>query len=68
MNETHLTTAEIPLTLTRDERAYLERVLQNALGDTRVEAHRTHSPQFRERVLNEEELVRGLLSKLEKSA
>jgi hypothetical protein len=54
--------------LTREEKDYLVRILQNALGETRVEVHRTHSPQFRERVLDEEKLVRGLLSKLEKSA
>lgn len=68
MNETHLKTAETPVTLTQEERTYLARVLQNAIGETRVEVHRTHSPQFRERVLNEEKLIRGLLSKLEESA
>jgi hypothetical protein len=68
MNETHFTTAETPVALTQDERTYLVRVLQNAIGETRVEAHRTHTPQFREQVLNEEKLIRNLLSKLEESA
>jgi hypothetical protein len=59
--------ADVQITLTSDERQYLARVLEHALGESRVEAHRTHTPDFRERVLEEEKLLRGLLSKLEKS-
>jgi hypothetical protein len=55
------------VTLTRDEKDYLVRLLQNAIGEVRVEVHHTHTPQYRERVLDEEKLVRGLLAKVEKS-
>jgi len=54
--------------LTREEREYLVRLLQSTIGETRVEAHRTHTPAFREQVLAEETLERNLLSKLEKGA
>jgi hypothetical protein len=66
MTNTNLMTGETQLTLTAEERAYLTGSLQNAMGETRVEVHRTHSPEFRDRVLHEENLVRGLLEKLEK--
>jgi hypothetical protein len=49
---------------TAEERQYLVRVLEARLGDTRVEVHRTHSPDFREEVKQEEELVRALLAKI----
>jgi hypothetical protein len=58
---------DVQITLTSDERQYLLRVVEHALGESRVEVRRTHSPDFRERVLDEEQLQRGLLLKLEKS-
>jgi hypothetical protein len=60
--------ASTQITLTREEKDYLVRVLQNSIGETRVEVHRTHTPQFRERVLEEEKLIRGLLTKLGETA
>ncbi|HXY36420.1 MAG TPA: hypothetical protein VEI07_19445 [Planctomycetaceae bacterium] len=60
--------ANIQITLTPEERQYLLRILENAIGESRVEAHRTHTPEFRERVHEEQTLLRGLVSKLEKSA
>ena len=57
--------ADIQITLTSDERQYLFRLVENAIGESRVEAHRTHTPEFRERVLEEQKLLRSLLSKLE---
>ncbi len=59
--------AEIRITLTEEEKDYLLRFLQSAMGETRVEVHRTHTPAFRETVLAEEKLLRGLIAKLEKS-
>jgi len=56
--------SQVNLTLTNDERDYLVRMLQKALEDVRVEVHRTHTPDFRAQVQNEEELVRGLLAKV----
>jgi hypothetical protein len=56
---------EVPLTLTAEERAFLLRLLEAVLGETRVEVHHTHfSPEFREQVLREEKMVRGLLEKV----
>jgi len=60
--------ADIQITLSSDEKQYLLRTLQTAIGESRVEVHRTHTPDFRERVLDEEKLLRGLLAKLEKCA
>jgi hypothetical protein len=59
-------TVETHVVLTPDEKAYLVRVLSNAIEETRVEVHRTHTPNYRDRVLAEEQLIRGLLAKLEK--
>jgi hypothetical protein len=53
------------LSLTPDERALLLRLLETALGETRVELHRTHfSPEFRKEVKEEVELLRGMLERL----
>lgn len=52
--------------LSDQEVAMLRRMVTTALGDTRVEVHRTHmTPDFREQVKAEEALLRGLLTKLE---
>jgi len=60
--------AEFNLVLSEHEKEYLEGLLKSALGETRVEAHHTHySPEYRQQVLNEEELVRQLLAKVQKS-
>jgi hypothetical protein len=56
--------AEHYLVLTDEEREYLANLLNSALSETRVEVHRTHTPAYRERVLHEEDLIRGLLAKL----
>jgi hypothetical protein len=58
--------AEFQLTLNEREKQYLEALLKSALGETRVEAHRTHTPDYRQQVLGEEELVRQLLAKVQK--
>ncbi len=55
----------VELMLNADERALLLRLLETALGEVRVEAHRTHfSPEFRDQVLAEESLIRSLLEKV----
>jgi hypothetical protein len=60
--------AEFNLVLSEREKQYLEGMLKSALGETRVEAHRTHySPEYRQQVLGEEELVRQLLAKVQKA-
>lgn len=52
------------LTLTEVERVGLLGLLKEALGEARVEVHRTHTPGFREQVLREESMIRGLIDKL----
>jgi hypothetical protein len=59
---------ESSLALTGEERDYLVKVLETMLKDTRVEEHRTRTPSYREFVLNQEQLIEGLLSKLSASA
>jgi hypothetical protein len=56
--------AESNLPLTVEERDYLVKVLEGLLKDTRVEEHRTRTPSYREFVLNQENVIEGLLSKL----
>lgn len=55
--------ADVNVSLSTDEMALLRRMLKTALGDVRVEVHRTHQPEFREEVKEEEEILRGLVEK-----
>ena len=60
--------ADISLNVTSEEADALRRLVEAALGDTRVEVHRTHhTPEFREQVMQEEIVLRGLVAKLQKS-
>lgn len=52
-------------TISEEERAELILLLGSALGDNRVEVHRTHTPEYRERVLTEQAVLRGLLDKFQ---
>jgi len=59
MNEMHVT-------FTTEELDLLHRLVHTALGDARVEVHRTHhTPSYREQVKAEEAMLRGLLEKLQ---
>jgi hypothetical protein len=58
--------ADYSLMISDTERTELARLLKQSLGETRVEAHRTHTPGYREEVLKQEELLRGLLDKVQK--
>jgi hypothetical protein len=56
---------EIQLLLSPQERDELVRLLETALGDTRVELHHTDfSPDYKDKVKEEEGLIRSLLNKL----
>jgi len=52
-------------TLTEDERAELVRILEQAMEESRVEIHRTHTPEYRDRVIGEQALLRGLMEKFQ---
>lgn len=51
--------------ISEEERAELIRLLEQVVGETRVEIHRTHTPEYRERVREQQSLLRGLLDKFE---
>ncbi len=50
-----------------EERVEMVRLLKQILGETRVEIHRTHTPDYRDRVIGQESLLRGLLVKLQRA-
>jgi len=50
-------------TISEEERAELIRLLDRALDESRGESHKTHTPEFRDRVLREQSLLRGLLER-----
>jgi len=63
--------ATVPETRTfvfsEEERSEMVRILEQVLQDTRVEIHRTHTPDYRARVISEESMLRGLLAKLQRA-
>jgi len=52
--------------ISEEERVEMVRLLEQVLGETRVEIHRTHTPDYRDRVIGQESLLRGLLVKLQR--
>jgi hypothetical protein len=52
------------LQLSDEERTELLNLVENSLKETRVEVHRTHTPDYRASVMHEEDVLRGLLGKL----
>jgi hypothetical protein len=60
--------AEFNLMINEQERSELLRILRDYLGQTRVEVHHTHTPGYRENVKHEEEVIRGLLQRLQSEA
>jgi hypothetical protein len=59
--------ATYSVTITEEERGTLVDYLRHVLGETRVEAHRTHTPGYREAVLHRETVVKNLIEKLSPS-
>jgi len=56
--------AESTLTLSTAESEYLVRLLNETLKTTRLEEHRTRAPSYREHVLQNENVIISLLTKL----
>ena len=54
------------LTLSVQERDCLLGLLRQAFGESRVEAHRTHTPDFRDLVLDQQAVFRTLVDKVER--
>ncbi len=57
--------AEQQLTLTAGEHELLVALLSEAQKEARVEEHRTRTLSYREQVVHREELIAGLLAKLQ---
>jgi hypothetical protein len=51
------------VSLSAEECAEVLTLLESALGDTRVEVHHTHTPDFREKVQHREQTLRNLIEK-----
>jgi hypothetical protein len=49
-----------------EERVEMVRLLEQSLKETRGEIHKTHTPEYRDRVIGQEALLRGLLVKLQR--
>ena len=56
--------AGLQLLLTADERQFLVDLLESTLKNTLVEEHRTRAPNYREHIVEREELITGLLTRL----
>jgi hypothetical protein len=61
------TNGTIQLTLDQAELTELLQLLEHTLSETRVEVHRTHTPQFRAGVQHEAEILKSVLQKLQKA-
>jgi hypothetical protein len=64
MSQEKSPTSEHTITLTAEQRTELLHLLEHTLGETRVEAHRTHTPDYRDGVLRKEAMLRELIQKL----
>jgi hypothetical protein len=54
----------LTLILSEEEREHLLRLLEEALPQILVEAHRTQTPDYRQHVERKEAILRGLADKL----
>ncbi len=52
--------------LTVEEATELLELLETSIGDTRVEVHHTHTPEYREKVKRREEVLRSLIEKVKR--
>jgi hypothetical protein len=53
------------LQLSDPERQLVLRLLEEALRDLRVEVRRTSTPDFHDKLLQEEEILKGLIERLQ---
>lgn len=61
------TTGSVNVTLNDEEAAELLQLVEQSLGETRVEVHHTHTPDFRDKVQHREALLKALVEKLRKA-
>jgi hypothetical protein len=55
---------ELTLTVTAEERAFLEQHLEDVLKETRIEEHRTRTITYRKGIVEREKVILSLLAKL----
>lgn len=60
--------AEQQMTVGDEEREFLKILLETALRDARVEEHHTFRREYRQHVIRHEQIIEGLLKKLEPGA
>jgi hypothetical protein len=53
------------LTFDDAEKSEILKLVETALGDLRVEIHRTHTPDYRSGLLKREELLKKLIEKIQ---
>lgn len=51
------------VTLSQEEKETILQLLETSLGETRVEVHRTHTPDFRDKVKHREVVTAALIEK-----
>lgn len=56
--------SDVQLSLTKPERECLVGILERVLKETRIEEHRTRAPTYREHVVDQEQLISSVLTKL----
>ncbi len=63
MTHTTAQSKTFAIDLLEEERAEVLNLLEQALGETRIEVHRTHTPDYRDKVLHREIILRSLIQK-----
>lgn len=63
MSDHNTATAEYNLTLNEDEKALILDMLEVSLGDTRVEVRHTRTPDYHNRLLDREALLKNLITR-----
>jgi hypothetical protein len=56
--------ANLQLTLSDEEQSFLAHFLEKSLQDLRIEEHRTRAPDYRQLIIDKEEVASSLLKKL----
>jgi hypothetical protein len=56
-------TGKVTVVFDEQERGEVLRLLEYALGETRVEVHHTHTPDYRAKVQQQEELLKRLIER-----
>ena len=61
--QTDVNSKTFTVTLTQEEQNEVLQLLESSLRETRVEVHRTHTPDFRDKVKHREVVLAALIEK-----